>query len=125
MERVQLSIQQTIGRRQAATDQTQIDSDLSRCETQRNLDEQSRAEARAIGQAVRALGIPVGAVLSSGYCRTRDTAALAFGRAERAKRRPSRRAAESISHRSRVFCRPIGPHSWRSRGHHRCCVRRV
>jgi phosphohistidine phosphatase SixA len=68
--------------RHAATDRTQTDSDLSRCETQRNLNEQGRAESRGIGQAFQALGIPVGEVLSSGYCRTRDTAELAFGRAE-------------------------------------------
>jgi broad specificity phosphatase PhoE len=68
--------------RHAATDRTEIDSNLSRCETQRNLNEQGRAESRAIGEAFRALGIPVGEVLSSGYCRTRDTAELAFGRAE-------------------------------------------
>jgi phosphohistidine phosphatase SixA len=68
--------------RHAATDQTQTDRDLSRCETQRNLNEQGRAEARAIGQAFRALNIPIGQVLSSGYCRARDTAQLAFGRAE-------------------------------------------
>ncbi|HEX9371590.1 MAG TPA: histidine phosphatase family protein, partial [Roseiflexaceae bacterium] len=68
--------------RHAATDQSQTDSDLSRCETQRNLNEQGRADARAIGQAFRALNIPVGQVLSSNYCRTRDTAQLAFGRAE-------------------------------------------
>ena len=68
--------------RHAATDMTQTDSDLSRCETQRNLNAQGRADARAIGAAFRALDIPVGQVLSSGYCRTRDTAQLAFGRAE-------------------------------------------
>ncbi len=68
--------------RHAATDMTQTDSDLSRCETQRNLNEQGRADARAIGAAFRALGIPVGQVLSSGYCRARDTAQLAFGRSE-------------------------------------------
>jgi virginiamycin B lyase len=68
--------------RHTATDQTQTDSDLSRCETQRNLNEQGRADARAIGQAFKALNIPVGQVLSSNYCRTRDTAQLAFGRAE-------------------------------------------
>jgi virginiamycin B lyase len=68
--------------RHAATDQTQTDSDLSRCETQRNLDDRGRAEARAIGQAFKALNIPVGQVFSSSYCRTRDTAELAFGRAE-------------------------------------------
>jgi phosphohistidine phosphatase SixA len=68
--------------RHAATDQSQADTDLSRCETQRNLNEQGRADARAIGAAFRSLNIPVGQVLSSGYCRARDTAQLAFGRAE-------------------------------------------
>jgi broad specificity phosphatase PhoE len=68
--------------RHAATDMTQTDSDLSRCETQRNLNEQGRADARAIGAAFHALGIPVGHVFSSGYCRARDTAQLAFGRSE-------------------------------------------
>jgi phosphohistidine phosphatase SixA len=68
--------------RHAATDPTQTDRDLSRCEAQRNLIEQGRADARAIGAAFRALHIPVGEVLSSGYCRTRDTAQLAFGKAE-------------------------------------------
>jgi phosphohistidine phosphatase SixA len=68
--------------RHAATDQTQSDTDLSRCETQRNLNQQGRADARAIGEAFRQLNIPVGQVLSSGYCRARDTAELAFGRSE-------------------------------------------
>jgi phosphohistidine phosphatase SixA len=68
--------------RHTATNMTQTDSDLSRCETQRNLNAQGRADARAIGAAFQALAIPVGQVLSSGYCRTRDTAQLAFGRAK-------------------------------------------
>jgi phosphohistidine phosphatase SixA len=71
--------------RHAATDQTQADTDtqnLENCQTQRNLNDQGRADARAIGQAFQALDIPVGPVWSSGYCRARDTAQLAFGRAE-------------------------------------------
>jgi phosphohistidine phosphatase SixA len=68
--------------RHAASVHTQTDSDLSRCETQRNLSEQGRADARAIGAAFRTLDIPVGQVLTSGYCRARDTAQLAFGSAE-------------------------------------------
>jgi phosphohistidine phosphatase SixA len=68
--------------RHAATDMSQADTDLSRCETQRNLNEQGRADSRAIGEAFRSLGVPVGQVLSSGYCRARDTAQLAFGQAE-------------------------------------------
>src|SRR5947207_568298 len=50
------------------------------CRTQRNLDEQGRAEARRIGAAFRALSIPVDDVRSSRWCRCMDTAKLAFGR---------------------------------------------
>ncbi len=70
--------------RHAATDRTQADRDdaqLENCQLQRNLNDKGRADARAIGAAFRSLGIPVGEVLSSRYCRARDTAELAFGRA--------------------------------------------
>lgn len=71
--------------RHAATDWSTEDTDsqnLENCETQRNLSEEGRADARAIGQAFQALDIPVDQVLSSRYCRTRETAQLAFGRVE-------------------------------------------
>ena len=55
---------------------------LDDCATQRNLDEQGREEARRIGAAFRARGIPVDKVLSSRWCRCVDTARLAFGRAD-------------------------------------------
>jgi len=55
---------------------------LDDCATQRNLTEAGRAEARRIGAAFRARGIPVGRVLSSRWCRCLETARLAFGRAE-------------------------------------------
>jgi virginiamycin B lyase len=70
--------------RHAATDFSKPDQDpvvVSDCTTQRNLSAQGRADARAIGRGVRRLGIPVGKVLSSAYCRTLETARLAFGRA--------------------------------------------
>jgi phosphohistidine phosphatase SixA len=51
---------------------------LGDCATQRNLDETGRAEARAIGEAFRNRGIAVGRVLSSQWCRARETAELAF-----------------------------------------------
>jgi phosphohistidine phosphatase SixA len=51
---------------------------LGDCATQRNLDERGRAEARAIGAGLRERGIAVGRVLSSQWCRARDTAQLAF-----------------------------------------------
>jgi phosphohistidine phosphatase SixA len=70
--------------RHAATDFSKPDQDpvvVSDCATQRNLSAQGRADARAIGQGVRRLGLPVGKVFSSAYCRTLGTARLAFGRA--------------------------------------------
>lgn len=51
---------------------------LGECITQRNLDAAGRDQARRIGDAVRAAGIPIGAVLSSEWCRTMETAELAF-----------------------------------------------
>jgi virginiamycin B lyase len=70
--------------RHAHTDQSKQDDDpvvVSDCTTQRNLSGQGRADARAIGRGVRRLGLPIGKVLSSAYCRTLETARLAFGRA--------------------------------------------
>jgi phosphohistidine phosphatase SixA len=46
------------------------------CATQRNLDAAGRAQARAIGERLRALRVPVGRVLSSRWCRCRETAEL-------------------------------------------------
>ncbi|HVM17243.1 MAG TPA: histidine phosphatase family protein [Gaiellaceae bacterium] len=71
--------------RHALTDHTQSDAlaePLRDCGLQRNLTEEGRRQARALGEAIEALGIPVGAVLSSEYCRCLDTARLAFDRAE-------------------------------------------
>lgn len=49
---------------------------LGVCATQRNLSEQGRAEASALGGRFRAEKIAVGKVLTSRWCRTRDTASL-------------------------------------------------
>ena len=70
--------------RHARTDFSQDDTDLrdlSNCTTQRNLSTEGRAQARLIGEAIANLAIPIGEVLSSEVCRTRETAELAFGRA--------------------------------------------
>jgi phosphohistidine phosphatase SixA len=70
--------------RHARTNFSQDDtdlSDLSNCATQRNLSAEGRDQARRIGEAIAALDIPVGEVLSSELCRTRETAELAFGQA--------------------------------------------
>jgi virginiamycin B lyase len=55
--------------------------DLRDCSRQRNLTAEGRRDARSIGHAFRRLRIPVGRVLASPFCRTRETATLAFGRA--------------------------------------------
>ena len=49
---------------------------LDDCATQRNLDARGRAQARAIGRAARAAGVRVDRVLTSQWCRCRDTARL-------------------------------------------------
>lgn len=54
--------------------------DLKRCETQRNLNDNGREEAKLIGAQFRRLKIPVGEVLASEFCRCRESADLAFGR---------------------------------------------
>lgn len=46
------------------------------CSTQRNLDDRGRAQARAIGTALRARGFSFDRVLTSQWCRCRDTATL-------------------------------------------------
>jgi virginiamycin B lyase len=68
--------------RHAATDlsTTDMTGDLRDCSRQRNLNAEGRRQARSIGRAFERLEIPVGRVLASPFCRTRDTARLAFGR---------------------------------------------
>lgn len=51
---------------------------LGDCGTQRNLDAAGRAQAQRIGARLREQGVTVGKVLASQWCRTRDTAELAF-----------------------------------------------
>ena len=55
---------------------------LDDCSTQRNLTDDGRRHARAIGEAFRARRIEIDRVLSSPWCRCFETARLAFGRAE-------------------------------------------
>jgi phosphohistidine phosphatase SixA len=70
--------------RHTSTDFGQNDEQMTGyedCSHQRNLTDKGRAEARAIGAAIQRLGIPIGEVLASPFCRTRETAQLIFGRA--------------------------------------------
>ena len=52
------------------------------CTTQRNLSDAGREEARRVGERLRAERVPVTQVYTSPWCRCRETASLAFGRAE-------------------------------------------
>lgn len=92
---------------------------------QRNLSEAGRAQAIRLGEAFRALGIPVAEVLTSEVFRARDTAELAFGRASvepdliadeytpgdaaEDARRVSRRLAEPTAGGNRVMVGHIVP----------------
>jgi hypothetical protein len=70
--------------RHTSTDFSQNDSRMTGfedCANQRNLTDQGRAEARALGEHVKRLKIPIGEVLASPFCRTMETARLAFGKA--------------------------------------------
>ena len=51
---------------------------LGDCTAQRELSDEGRADAREIGEAIRALDVPVGRVIASPFCRTVETAELAF-----------------------------------------------
>jgi phosphohistidine phosphatase SixA len=52
------------------------DYKLDDCATQRNLSEQGRVEARALGERFRTQQVKVGKVVSSQWCRCRQTAEL-------------------------------------------------
>jgi len=70
--------------RHTSTDFGQNDDAMSGyedCARQRNLTDNGRDEARRIGAAIKRLDIPIGDVLASPFCRTRETAQLIFGRA--------------------------------------------
>jgi broad specificity phosphatase PhoE len=73
----------TIYFRHTATEWSQDDyvfaeGDWRSCDPDRmrQLSEEGRAQARRIGESIRRLNIPVGLVLSSEYCRARETARL-------------------------------------------------
>ena len=91
------------------------DARLDDCSTQRNLDDNGRAQARRIGEAFRRQGIAVGAVLSSPRCRCLDTARLAFGKVEPwdvlqgSLSNAERRQAQLLEMRRRIAAYRDGP----------------
>ncbi|MCB9229962.1 MAG: hypothetical protein H6618_10165 [Deltaproteobacteria bacterium] len=71
--------------RHHATDQSQKDRDrknLKNCRTQRNLSEEGKQGSKDIRRAFSNLGIKVSELISSPYCRCKETALLAFGKAK-------------------------------------------
>ena len=60
-------------------DQADPDMSLDDCSTQRMLNAQGIAEAEAIGAGFEANDIVIGKVITSEYCRAKDTATIAFG----------------------------------------------
>lgn len=69
--------------RHGKTDLHQQDTNrdtFDNCKDQRNLSEEGREQMKRIGEVIRELKIPIGNVLSSPYCRAKDTATLAFGK---------------------------------------------
>jgi phosphohistidine phosphatase SixA len=68
--------------RHTKTNRSQKDQnhrDLSDCATQRNLSDEGRQQAKTIGQVFTTNSIPVDKVLSSPYCRAKETSDIAFG----------------------------------------------
>jgi phosphohistidine phosphatase SixA len=96
--------------RHAATDWSQGDhvrepGDWTSCEPERirQLSDDGRETARAVGEAIRALGIPVGKVLSSPYCRTVETASLmGLGEVEQTTDVMNMRVAEYFGGRAAI-----------------------
>ncbi|WP_440108977.1 histidine phosphatase family protein [Acidovorax sp. BL-A-41-H1] len=68
--------------RHATSDSSRADRaptvDLADCSTQRLLSDEGRKQATALGQNLTRARIPVGEVIHSPYCRTRETAQLMF-----------------------------------------------
>jgi len=70
--------------RHTATDFSKNDKDMrgyGDCASQRPLSDQGRRDARAIGQRIAELRLPIGSVMASPMCRTMEHAKLAFGKA--------------------------------------------
>jgi broad specificity phosphatase PhoE len=83
----------------SANDQVVEDGDWKSCDARRmrQLSERGRKQARRIGEAIRRLQIPVGRVVSSEYCRARQTAQfMNLGRVETSRAIMNIRAASFV-----------------------------
>jgi len=69
--------------RHGKTNHTQKDKmspSLGPCSEQRNLSQQGRAILTNIGEKLSQLNIPIGSVVTSPFCRCKDTAQIVFGK---------------------------------------------
>jgi len=83
-------------------DRVERDGDWKSCDPDkmRQLSEAGRDTARRMGEAIRRMGIPVGGVLSSEYCRATETARLlGFGPVKTTRDIMNMRAAEYVGGR--------------------------
>lgn len=88
----------------------QIDAVMGDCSTQRTLSEAGWQEAKAIGEAFRALEIPIGEVISSEYCRGWQTADLAFGTYEKTSDLNFEPAEEYTEEQLAAMAERVTPH---------------
>ncbi len=77
---------------QSRTDDGQDPGTATECDGETSLSDEGAQAARTVGEAVRRLDVPVGTVLAAPDCRARDTAWLAFDKAE-----PDDRLAAPVS----------------------------
>ncbi len=64
------------------THSTNPNADFDNCVGQSNLSPQGQQEAALTGRAFKKRHIPIGEVLAGPYCRTQDTARIAFGKVQ-------------------------------------------
>jgi broad specificity phosphatase PhoE len=92
-------------------DHVEKEGDWTSCDPSRirQLAPEGRLTAREMGRAMRALGIPVGKVLSSEYCRAAETARLlGLGKVKTTREIMNMRAAEFVGGRDAVIRRAQG-----------------
>ena len=68
--------------RHSQTNRDQRDNDkknFNKCMSQRNLSDGGKTLATSIGAKIKKMGIPIGQIFSSPYCRCKETAELTFG----------------------------------------------
>jgi len=83
--------------------------DIADCATQRNLSERGYKEARVQAQWIARLGIPMGEVLASRYCRTRVHASFFTGSVTFNDALTPERNAEKAAELKRLLNRPPAP----------------